>query len=66
LPPPPAIQTQLAILVAALLLTVDAVNPVKIFLTVFEPLLGITTFHLSTIYMSLITYIFFTEINEIL
>lgn len=51
---------------AALLLTVDAVNPVKIFLTVFEPLLGITTFHLSTIYMSLITYIFFTEINEIL
>ncbi|GMI26355.1 hypothetical protein TeGR_g583, partial [Tetraparma gracilis] len=61
-----AIKTQLAILVAALLLTVDAVNPVKIFLTVFEPLLGITTFHLSTIYMSLITYIFFTEINEIL
>ncbi len=51
-------------LIVALVLSVDQLNPVKIFLHVFTPLVGLTNVHLAGICLFMIMYICFTEARE--
>jgi len=59
-------KSQLSVLIVALLLTVDTINPVKIFLHVFHPLIGLEAWHLSSAFIFLLFYISFTEVTELL
>ncbi|GMI44200.1 hypothetical protein TrCOL_g3463 [Triparma columacea] len=61
-----ATKTQMAVLIVALFLAVDSINPMKIFLHVMTPLLGLTNTHVAFICVFLLTYLFMSEAREIL
>ncbi|GMI16729.1 hypothetical protein TrLO_g3777 [Triparma laevis f. longispina] len=59
-------KTQLAVLIVSLFLLLDSINPMKLFLHVFSPLIGVTTMHLITIILGLLAYLFVSEFREML
>mmetsp|Transcript_16170 Transcript_16170/g.33159 ORF Transcript_16170/g.33159 Transcript_16170/m.33159 type:complete len:697 (-) Transcript_16170:32-2122(-) len=61
-----ATKTQMAILIVALFLAVDSINPMKIFLHVITPLTGLTNTHVAFVCIFLLTYLFMSEAREIL
>lgn len=56
----------MAILIVALFLAVDSINPMKIFLHVITPLTGLTNTHVAFVCIFLLTYLFMSEAREIL
>ena len=56
----------MAVLLISLFLTIDYINPMKIFLHVMGPLVGLTSFHVATVCIFLLLYVFLSEAREIL